>query len=192
MKTLYLIRHSLTEGNERHWYYGAADLPLSEKGRALCVESRDSLALPDDVRFATTGMLRTEETLWLLFGDVPHEILPDLREMNLGKFEMHTYDELKDDADFQQWISDVEGGDFIIPGGEGNALFSARVVDYIRSLIQRRDDHLLVVCHGGTIRRVMCALFPDSGKGFFDWRTDACHGFAIHIENGKPIRYEPI
>ena len=36
MNTLYMIRHSLTEGNERRLYYGATDLPLSENGRTLC------------------------------------------------------------------------------------------------------------------------------------------------------------
>ena len=34
MKTLLLIRHGLTEGNVRRWYYGALDLPLCPDGEA--------------------------------------------------------------------------------------------------------------------------------------------------------------
>ena len=30
---IYLIRHGITEGNEKRWYYGGADLPLTEGGR---------------------------------------------------------------------------------------------------------------------------------------------------------------
>ena len=93
MSALYLIRHSLTEGNERRLYYGATDLPLTEAGRALCRSLRGSYDLPDGVAFATSGMLRAEETLELLFGDVPHERFPDLREAEMGIFEMKSYDE---------------------------------------------------------------------------------------------------
>ena len=32
MRRLTLIRHGLTEGNVRRWYYGALDLPLCEAG----------------------------------------------------------------------------------------------------------------------------------------------------------------
>ena len=32
MRHLTLIRHGLTEGNVRRWYYGALDLPLCEAG----------------------------------------------------------------------------------------------------------------------------------------------------------------
>ena len=34
MKTLVLIRHGLTEGNVRRWYYGALDIPLCPEGEA--------------------------------------------------------------------------------------------------------------------------------------------------------------
>lgn len=30
---IYLIRHGITEGNEKRWYYGGADLPLTEGGK---------------------------------------------------------------------------------------------------------------------------------------------------------------
>ena len=66
MKRLILIRHSLTTGNERRWYYGSADLPLSDAGRALCMAKRGQLPVSQSAQFATTGMLRTEQTLQLL------------------------------------------------------------------------------------------------------------------------------
>ena len=34
MRRLTLIRHGLTEGNVRRWYYGALDLPLCETGKS--------------------------------------------------------------------------------------------------------------------------------------------------------------
>ena len=35
MRHLTLIRHGLTEGNVRRWYYGALELPLCEAGAPL-------------------------------------------------------------------------------------------------------------------------------------------------------------
>ena len=72
MKALYLIRHSITEGIERRLYYGATDLPLVESGWKLCQSLRGSFDIPADVTYATTGMIRTRETLEGLFGKVPY------------------------------------------------------------------------------------------------------------------------
>ena len=189
MKALYLIRHSITEGNERRWYYGSSDLSLSEAGRALCRSLRGSYALPQETIFATSGMRRTEETLGLLFGDVPHRVFPDLSEMSMGKFEMHTYEELKDDPDFQRWCED-DG--FVIPGGESNAAYVARVAGCIDDILATCHGYLFVVCHSGAIRRAMTALFPNSGKGFWDWRPDSCHGYVVHFRDGRPDSYDSI
>lgn len=191
MKRLILIRHSLTTGNERRWYYGSADLPLSDAGRALCMAKRGQLPVSQSAQFATTGMLRTEQTLQLLFGDVPHAVFPSLREMALGRFECRTYDELKNDADYRRWLSDADGA-FVIPGGESNAGFARRVEQGIQSLLCKYDGELVVVCHGGTIRRAMSALFPDSGRSFWDWKAEPCGGYLVDFRNGAPISYQSI
>ena len=39
---LILLRHGLTEANERHLYFGSTDLPLSERGREALRRSKDS------------------------------------------------------------------------------------------------------------------------------------------------------
>jgi len=39
MRRLTLIRHGLTEGNVRRWYYGALDLPLCETGKSALREA---------------------------------------------------------------------------------------------------------------------------------------------------------
>ena len=97
---LFLLRHGLTEANERRLYYGRTDLPLSEAGRAAL---RACAAPPAVVRYFTSGLLRTEQTLEILCGSVPHTALPGLREMDFGAFEMKSYSELKDDPDFRRW-----------------------------------------------------------------------------------------
>lgn len=191
MKTLYLIRHSITEGNVRRLYYGATDLPLTESGRALCRTLRGSYDLPENVSFATSGMLRAEETLKLLFGDIPHEILREMREMEMGEFEMKSYDQLKDLPSYQAWLSDTSGN-YKIPGGESSREVADRVSRCVRHWAENRQDNLFVVCHGGAIGCAMSACFPDSGKTFFDWIPQSCHGYAIDFEGARPASYRAI
>lgn len=191
MNALHLIRHSLTEGNERRLYYGSTDLSLSDAGRELCQSLRGTYRLSDNVCFATSGMLRTEETLRELFGDVPHQTLQALREMEMGAFEMHSYDELKDNPDYQAWLSDLTDT-FVIPGGESNLAVRKRVTECIQTLAQSRTDEMLIVCHGGVIAAAMHAFFRDPGRSFYDWIPHACHGYTILFRNSKPDSWHRI
>ena len=66
--TIYLIRHGKTEANEKWLYCGSTDLPLSERGRE---ELRGISYDIKNVRFLTSGMKRTNETLKILFSKRP-------------------------------------------------------------------------------------------------------------------------
>ena len=58
--TIYLIRHGKTEANDKRLYCGSTDLPLSEKGRKELGQLHYEIK---NVRFLTSGMKRTTETL---------------------------------------------------------------------------------------------------------------------------------
>ena len=107
MRRLTLIRHGLTEGNVRRWYYGALDLPLCEAGADALREAAAAGLYPPigQAKILTSGLLRTEQTLRLLYGDVPHEVWPDLREISFGIFEGKSYDELNGRADYAAWLA---------------------------------------------------------------------------------------
>ena len=91
-----LIRHCITEGNELRVYYGSTDVSLSERGMRLLREQKAQGMYPEseDAQYFTTGMLRTEQTLEILYGKQEHEVLEDLRELDFGEFEMKTYEQL--------------------------------------------------------------------------------------------------
>ena len=109
----------LTEGNLRRLYYGASDIPLSGKGeeelRKLAAEGIYPAA--EEADFYTTGMIRTEQTLKLIYGEQEHQVLPLLKEINFGEFEMKSYEEMKDDPVYQEWISDKKRHAAPPPGG---------------------------------------------------------------------------
>ncbi len=105
---LYLLRHGQTEGSLRNLYYGAANIPVLPESLEELHAAAQRGVYPKAQRYYTSGLLRTEQTLAAIYGDVPHTQLPGLREMDFGDFEMHSYEELKDWPSYQKWIEDVE------------------------------------------------------------------------------------
>ena len=68
MKTkICLIRHGITEGNQKRLYYGSSDIPLAEEGIEMLRSLSAQDIYPDDTdaKYYTSGMLRTEQTFSL-------------------------------------------------------------------------------------------------------------------------------
>lgn len=191
MHTLYLIRHSLTEANEKHLYCGWTDLSLTEAGRALAKSIAESRPLPVCDRYASSGLKRTSETLELLTGHRPDIIYEDLREMHFGAFEMFAYDQLVSDPRYIQWIEDTTQT-VSCPGGESQYVFHQRVTRCADNLLSLPIDSLLVLCHGGVIANLMAHYFPAENRNFYQWQPSACRGYALSIVSGRPARFEPI
>ena len=169
--TVYLIRHGKTEANEKRLYCGSTDLPLSEHGR----EDLQNLHYDiPNVRFLTSGMKRANETLKILFGDVAYEEDARFREVDFGLFEMRSYAQLKDEPEYQTWITgDNEAN--VPPNGESGLQMKRRVLEAFSEL---KEDTCLVT-HGGVIATIMEHLFPQENKTRYEWQPDNGCGYRI-------------
>ena len=177
--SIYLIRHGRTRANETHLYCGSTDVSLSPTGRT------ELEALHYDIRparFLTSGMRRANETLRILFGNVPFTTDARFREVDFGDFEMKSYDMLKDDPAFQAWISgDNEVN--IPPHGESGAQMTRRALTAFREL----PDGTALICHGGVIAAIMAARFPEAGKHRYQWQPANGHGYEIDGDTYREI-----
>ena len=191
MKALFLLRHGLTAANVQRLYCGNTDLPLSPEGRcdaeALCA----SRPLPEVGLYVSSGMLRADETLMLLTGHAPDLIVPELREMDFGLFEMHGYDALKDVPEYQQWIND-EIGSVFCPNGENQVCFYVRVRTGGKLLLNRPEDSAIVICHGGVIVHLMQTWFPGENRHFYQWQPQACRGYRVSVRDRRPVAFMDI
>ena len=168
---IYLIRHGKTAANERRLYCGSTDLSLSEDGIAQLREIRHEIS---NVRFLTSGMKRTDETMEVLFPGQPYERDPRFREVDFGIFEMHGYEELKDRPDYQAWITgDNEAN--VPPGGESGRQMTERILAAFSEL---KEDTCLIT-HGGVIAAIMAECFPGEGKHRYQWQPQNGHGYRI-------------
>ena len=177
--SIYLIRHGKTVANEQHLYCGSTDLPLSDGGREELHSMRYDIT-PE--RFVTSGMKRTDETLRILFGNVPFSVDSRFREVNFGDFEMKSYEMLKEKAAYQAWLTgDNERN--VPPEGESGVQMTRRVLEAFREI----PDGTALITHGGVIAAIMASLFPADGKHRYQWQPRNGHGYEIRGGTYRPI-----
>lgn len=201
MGDIYLIRHGTTEANIKKLYYGASDVPLSNEGVDMVAKFALEGKYPsaDGADLYTTGMVRTDQTFFLIYGCKEYQVISELREYNFGDFEMKTYEEIKDLPAYQAWVSDEEG---LTPcpgaGGESSAVFAGRVeVGFSKLLANHKlpgseARKSIVICHGGVIAGIMSRCFPDEDKTIYQWLPDPGRGYHIHIEAGEAVSYQAL
>ncbi len=182
-KTVYLIRHGITPGNEKKRFIGnRTDEPLSEAGRSeaekVSLIIKDQLA-PNCNRVCSGPMKRAFETASILFGEKEITIVEDLTEIDFGTFENKDHNELAHDARYLTWIE--KNGMADIPEGENVSDFSHRSYRAFEELLKDTvdDERIAVICHGGNIMAVMSRIF---GGNFYDYIVSNLCGFVIELE----------
>lgn len=199
MSRIHLIRHGITEAVKARVYYGSTDLPLSNEGVDRIVDLALAGIYPeaDGAKLYTSGLLRTEQTFFLIYGCREHQAEPQLREYDFGEFEMKTHEQLLDNEAYQAWIGDNDGVTSC-PGGESRRDFRARVASGFSRLLDRHKDEenpegkSIVVCHGGVIAQIMNSCFPACKGNIFQWVPEPGRGYTIHIEGIRPIDFDEI
>lgn len=169
--TIYLIRHGKTEANEQHLYCGSTDLPLSDTGKAELQSLQYDIK---NVRFITSGMKRTNETLQILFGDVPFDTDPRFREADFGIFEMCSYEQLKDTPEYQQWLTGDNETNIPLYG-ESGVQMRGRVLEAFSEI----KEDTCIITHGGVIAAIMEHLFPEENKNRYEWQPKPGQGYVI-------------
>ena len=169
--TIYLIRHGKTEANDKLLYCGSTDLPLSETGKTELCKLNYNI---QNVRFLTSGMKRTNETMEILFGNAPYETEPRFREVDFGIFEMQSFTELKDTPEYQAWLTGDNDAN-VPPKGESGNQMKQRVLEAFAEI----KEDTCIITHGGVIAAIMAHLFPNEGKNIYQWQPQNGHGYVI-------------
>jgi len=199
MGKIHLIRHGITEAIKSRVYYGHTDVPLSSEGIDRIVDLVRAGIYPDadGARLYTSGLLRAEQTFFLIYGCREHQTDPRLREYNFGEFEMKTHEQLMENKAYQVWIRDKDGV-IPCPGGESRRDFETRVAAGFSDLLNRHKDDenpeesSIVICHGGVISQIMNTCFPNCKENVYQWGPEPGRGYTIHIEGTRPVAFDEI
>jgi broad specificity phosphatase PhoE len=152
LERLILVRHGETEGQSSIRYYGATDVPLSDLGREQVRRARERIAGEAFEVVYASSLSRAAESARILVPDWPIELEPDFREVDFGRWEGLTREEIAaaDPELFAIWQRDLARFDY--PGGERRADFRARIARGLDRLRASGADSALVVAHKGVVR----------------------------------------
>jgi alpha-ribazole phosphatase len=157
METFFtLVRH--TKPAVQGICYGSLDVPLSEEGLEHARTIAAELAGEPFAAIYTSPLRRCAETARMLAEgrECPLETLDAVRELNFGRFEGHTYDDLARDYPelYRRWMESPTEVEF--PGGESFAVMRRRVLTGVRELsVRHAGQTIALVTHGGVIRTLL-------------------------------------
>ena len=193
MKTykIHLLRHGMTDANEKGLYIGRTDLPLSPEGLADLLKQKAVFEYPGAARFFTAPLMRCRQTLEVLYPGSRAEVVEGLTECDFGEWDGKALSELKQDPAFVRWMSGKENA---IPGGETPEAFQARVSAAFEALVEELmrtgDTEAIVVTHGGVIMMIM-AMYGLPKAPMQEWAAPPACGFTLRITTEVWMR-EPV
>jgi broad specificity phosphatase PhoE len=172
--TILLARHGETDDNrEPLRVQGSRDTPLNATGRAQAQELAARLENEGVVSLWTSQLSRARETAEIAGARLGLEPRVDARlaEGNRGEWEGRLFADVEasDPAAWAAWQAGGAGWRF--PGGESLQEHADRVASALADVRASGELPAAVVCHGGSIRTVLCAADP---RGL-----DAFHTFQI-------------
>lgn len=173
-----VLRHGLTEANEKGIYIGSTDMPLSAKGASELAAKMDEYDYPTVHRVYSSPLKRCTETADILFPCTELCVVDDLRELDLGVFENKSVDELLNNDEYKAWLRG--GKDTRPPNGESLEEMTARTYKALHSIIMDMMEsgltHCAMITHAGIISNMLsCFGLPkydpkqlnaDFGMGF--------------------------
>lgn len=158
MTTVYMVRHGETDWNRAHRMQGWSDIPLNERGREQAAFAARALAsVPLDVIY-TSPLKRAEKTAEIIRGErkIPLFAEKGFIEINLGKWDGHTPDEMDVLYPGQYDIWRSTPGDVHIDGGETFAKVQERAWKAFLSMVDKeKGKHILLVSHMGCLSTIL-------------------------------------
>ncbi len=158
-----LIRHGEAAHNTPENWNAELDCPdpeLIEEGREQAEQlGRRLLQLPIQ-RIYSSDLRRAVETAQILaeYVRVPLEVRPELREINMGRLFLSTWEEIERDLPGYAARWHRHDTDLPYPGGENGADVIRRCMPLIEKIVQGDMERVAIVTHGGIIRSLLCAF----------------------------------
>ena len=174
---IFLIRHGKTNGNLKKKYIGKTDESI--------LDFAIKKPYPKVEAVFASGLKRTKETAKKIYPSLEPIQIEKLNECDFGDFEGKSYEELKEDQSYIDYIS--SNGNATPPNGENINAFKERSCQgFILAVEKAREigaETIAVVSHGGTIMAIM-ERFTEN-KDFYFWQIRNLSYFEIDFDETK-------
>lgn len=167
--TITLVRHLPTQGNREKKYIGWTDEPIISGIKTKKLDWTTKQVIGSD-------LTRCKQTAAKVFSGIPYTENANFRECSFGDWEQKTYNELKQDAVYRNWLDNPR--QVAPPNGESLKQMEARVLHAFYEVVEE-VEHPVIVTHGGPIRFLL-TQFSNVEKSFWDWEVP--HGCSYELQ----------
>ena len=172
-----LVRHGQTDWNVDGRWQGVLPVGLNAEGWSQARALAASLKGRPIAAIYSSDLPRAFETASVVgnaVGLVPHSDTR-LREFNLGIFQGLTREQIEERYPEQWQEFRIDYWNYVIPQGESRRALQVRVHQAFAAIAtQSAGQEVMLVSHGGAIRMLLMALFPNDAA-----MRD------VHIENAS-------
>ena len=166
LKKIYLIRHGETEYNRNKKIQGWLDIPLNETGHAQARVVAEKLKGVKVHAIYASDQIRAKETAGYIAALHRQDVIiaPEVREHKLGVFEGWGWEDKSPELnvlwnELMESMENPEHADWQKHQGESIREFRTRVKKFLDMVeVKHPDEVIIVVTHGGTIRRFLEVL----------------------------------
>ena len=180
---LYLIRHGKTKCNEERLYCGKTDIDLSNGGIKELNDLKKKISYPICENNYTSGAKRANQTFEILYPGSLYTANKEFFEYDFGDFELKSYEDLKEDINYINWITD-ESQNIKCPNGESKRDFKDRLENafqnFIKDLEKNNIKEALILCHGGVIGTLLQNFYSDE-KDFYSYQPSFGRGYKVRV-----------
>ena len=169
-----LARHGETDDNrEPLRFQGFRDTPLNETGRRQAAELAERVVGDGIASLWSSDLSRASETAQIVGARIGLQprLDPRLREASRGQWEGRLFVDVQRDQPerYGAWMR--AGADFRFPGGESLQDQQDRVTAALEEIHRTGTLPALVVCHGGSIRVMLCRRDPRGLDAFHEFKV---------------------
>lgn len=169
-----LARHGQTNDNlEPIRVQGFTNTPLNDTGRRQAAELGDKLVDAGIRSLFASDLSRAAETAEIVGARIglSPALDPRLREANRGEWEGYRFIDVEkaDPEGYAAWRR--AGESFRFPGGESLRDQLDRVLECLVDVHAHAELPALVVCHGGSIRVMLCSRDPRGLDAFHEFEV---------------------
>jgi len=175
MRKIYLVRHGQTDANAEKKYCGQTDVDLNHKGLRDAASIAKVLKNTSFDTIVSSDLKRTIQTAELIneYHQLEIELIPDFREINFGKFENLTFEEIGDKYPEEKKKMLKEKINYNFLEGESLRTLNKRVIQAFNQLLkEKKSEDLLIVSHGGVIRMILTEILSGDINNYWSIEVD--------------------
>lgn len=165
---IYLIRHGQTDWNIQGKIQGCHDIALNEMGRRQAKKLAEGMDSRPVSKIFSSTLKRARETAEMVGKRQVVEIslMPQLMEVEFGKWEGLTWDEIKAEypREFESWSHNPS--DVAPPGGETQEEIISRCAWAVKEILKRtnRREDVCIVSHGATLAHLVSYMMQGNSE----------------------------